>query len=455
MKRLIWVLLLINSYDLYSQDLFSLREFLSVVKKYHPLARAAQKNVEIAKAERLSAKAVFDPQLAFASAGKNFDQVDYYSGQEYQLTIPAWYGVDIYGGVENNNGSKLNSEKTKGSMSYAGVSLDLVRSFVLDKRRVMLAKADALVRETEAERTSRLNELLREASEAYWNWWANAQLLQLAENTLLNAEKRYDLVRKSALIGERPAIDTVEAMAQMASFQMQKAEALFNLGKSRLELSLYLWKDNMQSYELPDNVQPVNEKESVSSDQLLVLLNEHPELQQYEFKLAGARLDKRLKFQSLFPSVYTKYQYLFQGTDWNRNNFSGLFRNDYRYSIGVTLPLRFSEARGDYRQARLKVERTQLELSLKKQSLQTKFFQYWNEWELLASQESLQLLQCRNYELLQRAEELKFANGESSLFLVNAREQKNLEARQKLVDIREKQQKTLVKLKWSAGVLWR
>lgn len=455
MRPIILTILLSCSHILQGQGLFSLEEFLSTVKKYHPIAIAAQKNVGIAKASRLSASGVFDPKLAASSAGKNFEQIDYYSEQQFQLNIPAWYGVDVYGGVENSNGSKLNNEVTKGSMSYAGVSLDLVRSFILDKRRTLLKQADLVIRETESERTAILNELLREASVAYWDWWMNTQLLQLAENTLVNAEKRYELVRKACLIGERPPIDTIEALAQVASFQMQKTEAAFNLAKAKLEMSVFLWEENARPYELPESIQPVYVRETVQIDQWQSLLNEHPELKQYEYKLAVAKLDKRLKFQSLFPSITTKYQYLFRRTDWNQFSFQGIFRNDYRYSIGVSIPLRFSEVRGEYRQAGLKLERTRLEMSYKRQSLQVKFEQYWNEWSMLGSQLTLQQQQCNNYDILQRAEEMRFMNGESSLFLVNAREQKNLEARQKLMEIQAKQQKTLAKLKWSAGTLWR
>ncbi|MBL7728491.1 MAG: hypothetical protein JNM68_12430, partial [Dinghuibacter sp.] len=44
-------------------------------------------------------------------------------------------------------------------------------------------------------------------------------------------------------------------------------------------------------------------------------------------------------------------------------------------------------------------------------------------------------------------------NGESSLFLVNSREQKLLEARQKLLEVQVKLQKTRFSLYWAAGIL--
>ena len=58
----------------------------------------------------------------------------------------------------------------------------------------------------------------------------------------------------------------------------------------------------------------------------------------------------------------------------------------------------------------------------------------------------MQELAYQNYIRLQRAEEIRFQNGESSLFLINARENKALEALQKLQELRAKYVITLLEL---------
>jgi outer membrane protein TolC len=55
--------------------------------------------------------------------------------------------------------------------------------------------------------------------------------------------------------------------------------------------------------------------------------------------------------------------------------------------------------------------------------------------------------------LVLAAEESKLSNGESSLFLVNSRETKALEAQEKLIEIKTKYYKTSYKLLWAAGLL--
>ena len=51
-----------------------------------------------------------------------------------------------------------------------------------------------------------------------------------------------------------------------------------------------------------------------------------------------------------------------------------------------------------------------------------------------------------NYKRLLKAEEIKFSNGESSLFLINSRENKLLETQEKFLELKAKTIKTYFKL---------
>ena len=77
----------------------------------------------------------------------------------------------------------------------------------------------------------------------------------------------------------------------------------------------------------------------------------------------------------------------------------------------------------------------------------------YNEWQTLRRQVDLQQRSLNNFLLLQRAEESRFRNGESSLFLVNARENKVLEGKQKLLELKNKYSFTSYKLRWAMGDL--
>ena len=53
-----------------------------------------------------------------------------------------------------------------------------------------------------------------------------------------------------------------------------------------------------------------------------------------------------------------------------------------------------------------------------------------------------------NYEKLLKAEEIRFENGESSIFLINSRENKKIDAQEKLINLKAKVIKSYNKLKW-------
>ncbi|WP_326980899.1 hypothetical protein VUJ46_11310 [Chryseobacterium sp. MYb264] len=59
------------------------------------------------------------------------------------------------------------------------------------------------------------------------------------------------------------------------------------------------------------------------------------------------------------------------------------------------------------------------------------------------------VFQCPpNYQRLLYAEETKYSNGESSLFLINSRENKVIDAQEKFISIKTKFLKSFNKLKW-------
>jgi outer membrane protein TolC len=119
--------------------------------------------------------------------------------------------------------------------------------------------------------------------------------------------------------------------------------------------------------------------------------------------------------------------------------------------MSFVVPLRISQGRGEYQQAKLKIDHAKLTQVNKQVELYNKVKQYYTEWQQTNQQLRLQQSLLSNTIVLQRGEETKFSNGESSLFLVNSRELKTIETHYKLIELRAKNRKALISLKWSAG----
>lgn len=458
MKRRL-LLLLFSGFAFLSQaqQTLSLEEYLAIVKKYHPVARQAALDVEIAKANVTSARGGFDPVFTNEIARKEFGGLLYYDDQLTEVKVPTWYGVDFVTGIESLTGARTSTPDTKGNSSYFGFSVPVGKGLLMDKRRSDLQQAKIFTQLSVQEQRSVLNDLLYDAAKAYWTWWQQHQTQVLFQQAIKNAAQRFRLVKTGYELGDRPAIDTIEALAQLQGFQLREAEITLGLANTQLDATVFLWTEAGEAYTLPVSVLPQQPAglatDLLQPDALMQQVSLHPELQQYKFKLEALGIEKRLKFQSLLPSVYVKYNQLNKSHDVTKSFSTPWLQNDYRYGLAVSIPLRLSEGRGEYRKAKLKIEQTLLQQASKQVSLQSKLQQSYNEWKGLRQQIALQQSALQSFAALQRGEEVKLLNGESSLFLVNAREQKTLETQQKLIELQSKEGKAVASTLWAAGIL--
>jgi len=449
----------------YAQDTLktlSSEQLLNLVRKYHPISRQAEIGVDMAKAQLIKAKGEFDPVLSNYSGSKTLDGTHYYTYTSPELKIPTWFGIEVYTGLENLTGSRLDQAQTPGETGYLGINIPLARDLVLDKRRAALKQAKIFRNLAKAQQRTMWNDLLFETMDAYWSWVKAYQTYTIIKQNVEVNLKRFELVKKAFQYGERPSIDTLEALAQLQSFQFDQNQYWLEFQNASLQLSSFLWDANGNPYFLPLEVIPSDwETEFKSIDtkpQLNDLLSKaqqnHPEIEMYLRKLDILNIDRKLKFQQILPKAEFSYQTLSKGySNLYTSGALPLFENNYRYGFNFEIPLRLSNGRGEYKMANLKINETELDLNQKNLSIQVKIKAYYNEFITLQNQIELQTNNFSNYKTLQSAEETRFFNGESSMFLVNSRENKALEAYKKLIELKTKFAKTAYALQYSAGVL--
>ena len=441
----------------------SAKQVMEIVKQFHPVAKQADIFIEKAKADVTIAKGLFDPVFKNESAQKTFDGIDYYYYNRPELSIPTWFGVEVSAGLEFLSGNRTDPMDTKGETSYFGISVPLAKNLLMDKRRAALQTAKIFREASNVEKRNLLNNLLLDVMKTYWSWVQQYQVYKIITDAVKVNEKRVELVNMAFRLGDRPAIDTTEALTQLQNFELLKSQAWLDFQNTGLELSVYLWTVNVEPYNLPVNVIP-NEDLQLSSiaaasiPELNSLLDaarkNHPELVIYNYKLDVLGVEKKLKFQELLPTVNFRYNQLGKGYDVLKTATGPLFENNYQYGLSFGIPLRLSQGRGEYRKAKLKITETQLQQNQKQWQIENKVKSYYNELITLKSQVALQEKAYTNFMILQRGEEIRFQAGESSLFLINARENKTLEALQKLQELKTKYFKTENTLQWAAGQLW-
>lgn len=441
-------------------------QILQIVRQYHPISKQAYINIQKAKADVTTSRGAFDPVLSLQAGRKVFGGTNYYDYITPEIRLPTWYGIEVFAGGENLAGERIDPTETLGTTNYFGVSVSLAKNLLMDKRRAFLKQAKIFSSMANTEQRATINDLLMDAIEHYWLWVKNYQTYIVVRDNVIVNEKRLELVKKSVANGERPAIDIVEANTQLQSFLYEQNMQFLAFQNAGLALSAYLWKENNTSFILPESVIPQDSWETetdindtskfnvILTDLLASADKNHPDLQLYTFKLDVLAIDKKLKFQELLPKIDFRYNQLGKGYNVasSATQFP-LFENNFQYGLKLEMPLRLSQGRGEYRKAKLKIEETQLFQNQKRLAIQIKIKSYYNEFLTLRNQITLQTANYGNYQQLVRAEETKFLNGESSIFLINSRENKALEALEKLIELKTKYYKTIYALQWSAGLL--
>ena len=441
----------------FAQDSLKLshQEFLNIVKNYHPLALKYQLQNKIANAEITKARGNFDPVLAGKLGEKNIDGTKYYEQKNVELGIPTWYGIDITGSYNYLNGEKLNNSETKGGLYQFGVTIPLAKNLLYDKRRAMLDQAKFGLKMTEAEQIVLTNELLLDAENTYWDWVKNYEIYKLQKSAVEINRKRLELTKKTYEFGERPAIDTVEAASQLQSFELQERNAYLNFVKSTQELQMFLWKDKQDLYEIAQLIFPsssLDEHSGYSDYEFLVQnvqsrqVQNHASLEYYLQKQNILESERRLKWQSFLPKI--DFTYNFFNKENYKSDFLPLFDNNFQYGLKLEIPIFQRQARADYEIAKLKISQNQQDSQLKLREVNTKIETYKYEVTNYFSQIDISAKNLNNYKRLLNAEETRFSNGESSLFLINSRENKLLDAREKNIELKAKFLKSYNKLKW-------
>lgn len=455
-KFLFLAFLMIFSFNFAQDSLkISSAEFINIVKNYHPLALKYQLQNKMAAAEITKARGGFDPVLAGKLGEKNIDGTKYYEQKNLELGIPTWYGIDVHGSYNHLDGQKLNNSDTKGGLYQFGVTIPLAKNLLYDKRRAMLDQAKFGLKMTEAEQAVLTNELLLEAENTYWEWVQNYEIYRLKTQIVENNKERLKLTRKTFEFGEKPAIDTIEALSQLQSFELQQKDAFLNFVKSTQQLQLFLWKDNQQFYELSAIIYPsdnleqhlaYNDFEFLIHDVEAKEISSHQSILYYQQKQNILESERRLKWQSFLPKLDFTYNF------FNKENYSTdflpLFDNNFQYGLKLEIPVFQREARANYEQAKLKLSQNELDTNMKMRELDVKIETYKNEMLNYYTQIDLSRKNLQNYRKLLYAEETRYTNGESSLFLINSRENKVIEAQEKFISIRTKFLKSFNKLKW-------
>lgn len=420
---------LLFSISLFSQqknpEELSFNEYLGFVKKYHPLVKQANLKINEAQANLMQARGAFDPKIEVDFNEKQFKDSQYYSILNSSFKIPTWYGIELKAGFNNAEGIYLNPENTvpNSGLTSFGVTVPVGQGLFINQRMADLRKAKIARNLNVAQRNLQAIEVIYEASVSYMNWKRSFDEVKLYETYLENAIIRYKGVSKLIEQGDKPAIDSIEAGIAVKTRRLNLEDAKLKLTKAKLDLSNYLWLENNIPLELNDNLQPENLlsktiKETLQINELgEINLDNHPKIKALDAKINMLKVDKKLKANSILPKLDLSYNYLSEPSYIDNYRFE-----DYKIGINFSFPLFLRKERGSLKLANLKIQDSEFGLQFERKSLENKIKSQQQEITSIQTQKEYNSKLVKDFSTLLNAEERLFEMGESSLFVINSRE---------------------------------
>lgn len=430
MKLSIIFFLLLN-FSIYSQSViskeFTYTEFIGYVKKFHPLVKSADLQISAAQASLMMARGAFDPKIEVDFEQKKFKDKEYYSLLNSSFKIPTWYGIEIKAGFDNNEGVYLNPENLvpNQGLTSLGVSVPLGQGLFINQRMSDLRRAKVQIKLTEAERKLQYVNIIYDASIAYFNWKRSSGEVNLYQKYLNTSQVRYKGVANLIQQGDKPAVDSIEAGIIVRNRMLSLEEAKLKLAKAKLELSNFLWLDNNVPLELQDDLVPEENlittlNETLAIDELMAdqnSLENHPKITALQSKIEMLDIERLFKANMILPKIDVSYSYLSEPA-----YFDNYRLEDYKIGLNFSFPLFLRKERGSLKLTKYKLQSTMFELDLQRVELKNKITGQQTEIQSLKKQNSLIEQLVKDNQTMLTSEDRLFSFGESSIFLINSRE---------------------------------
>ena len=163
-------------------------------------------------------------------------------------------------------------------------------------------------------------------------------------------------------------------------------------------------------------------------------LNQHPKVQALETKVKMLEIERRLAANRLLPRADFGYSYLFQPDSFDASRRF----DDYKVGFNFYFPIFIRKERGNLQRAKLALTDANLSLKFETRQLENKIQAAQTEIVSLEKQASLMRELVRDTGTMLNAEIRLFEAGESSLFLLNTRENTLISSRLSEIAVRNR-----------------
>lgn len=437
------VLLWLTSSLVFSQSNLrplSLDALLKTVNQSYPKIIAARLHVAKAQGDYLSALGQFDPSLkANTRSQPEGGYINNYVNNE--LSIPTLAnGLRLFAGYRVGRGDYpvyyQNYLTNSGGEYRAGVALPLLKDFFNDKQRTaLLTQAETIAISTHDVAATKLS-VYHETIKAYWQWVGSGFQLQTFKHLLHLAQKRQAAIIKQAELGDLPKLAIVENQQIIMQRQQLVNQGTLLFEQSAVALSIY-YRDQKGQPLIPSVKQLpkamiIRETRRIKNlSHIRGALIRHPAIRKLERYYQIIKLKQNLAKNDLLPNLdamaYTSKQY---GTGADPK----LLPQAAMIGVHFKFPLYQREAKGKIISTTSELRQIVTEKKLLYEQLNNQLSNLLIALRIYHQQISLLNKELQLARQVEAGEAKKFHEGDSTLFLVNQREQTTAQVQLNLIN---------------------
>lgn len=426
--------LVLAARPLLAQTPLSAADLLQSMERHYPPLLVALEEQAIAEGELTQALGAFDLQLVLQADADHFG---YYENQRLNAGVEqplAWQGLSAYGGWRIGDGKfapydgKLD---TRGGGEWrGGWRIPLFRNRAIDGRRAGVQRAEIGRRLAQLSIDQQRLLLRQIALRRYWDWVAAGQRLRIANDVLEVALQRDRALRESVDLGQVARIEARENERQILQRRAQSVEAQRGVELAAIELSLFYRDEGGNPRRADPSQLPSRLPDSDDIDEdklghdLALALAKRPEISRLAAQKEQVQIDIALAENEMLPTLDL-------GLGFTTETGGGSVQRgptDAKASLRFDLPLQRRAATG---------KRMAAEARLRQVEQREQFARDQVEAEVRDAASAVRAAH-RRYLLavsevsvafdLAAAERDRFQLGDSTLFVVNLREQAAVDA---------------------------
>lgn len=414
----------VRSYASEETQRLSLTLVLQSIDRHYPQVKIACLEVTKASGAFINAKGKFDPLLEASTRSQPAGgYINNYG--DTQVTIPTLHnGVKLFAGYRNGEGNwpiyYQNYLTNSGGEYRAGLSLPLLRDRLIDKERTGLLSSAQLILMKEQDAEAVKIKIYQEAIKAYWQWVEAGLQLKTFRQLLQLAKKRQYAIEQQANQGGLPRLAISENLQQIVQREQLLNQGQMIFEQAGINLSLYLRDSKGNPLTPAERSLPFLSKKLTFIKEAPVSLYEHPGLKKLTHYANMMKLKRNQARNELLPQLdATAYTFKQTGT----GGYPLMIPQAAMIGLSFKFPLLQRQAKGNLIQAEAKLRQILVEKKFLHEQLNNEFLNM-----LIGISRSKQQMRLLQKELslaqkVQQGETKKFYQGDSTLFLVNQREQ--------------------------------